>query len=308
MTSESLTLINYVEVWTLPESDEDESSGVLHLEQTFAIDHDQMRKLDMTGHNAPGEGIAGSAWKQKAPVILQGENSAVLQHVRNTSGLPIRALLAVPVYSDYSLINVVVFGLTDGHAGIEIWSRDDRDELAITGSYYEGLESFEYISQHVRFPKGAGVPGCCWKDGVPRLVSNPQAAPNFIRSFDRDAATPDLCVGLPVGRDYGFAGSVLLLLSDTLKPFARSFNLWKCKSSAPSKEESNPPIKFLSSSLDTSDFDPGWFQTVCDQVAAKRGVVLLTTESNEMPYGYRFGVVIPFFANDAIKDLAVLLF
>ena len=185
MTSESLTLINYVEVWTLPENDDGASAEFLQLSHAYAIDHDRTRAVSTSGKNKLGEGVAGSAWKQHGPVILQGENSAVLQHVRSNAGVPITALLAIPVYRDYHLINVIVFGVTDGNGGIEIWTRDERDELAISGSYYEGLPSFEFISQYVRFPKGAGVPGACWKDGRPRIVPQPHAAPGFIRSFDK---------------------------------------------------------------------------------------------------------------------------
>ena len=308
LTSESLTLVNYVEVWTLPASEDDEAQPDLQLDHAYVIDSEQPRRLDASGQNKPGEGIAGSAWKQKGPVILEGENSSVLQHVNNVSGVPIKALLAIPVYNDYTLVNVVVFGLTAGHGGVEVWSRDDRDELAINGAYYEGLESFEFISQYVRFPKGAGVPGACWRDGRPRIVSQPQLAPNFIRSFDKDPATPSLCIGLPIGREYGFAASIILLLSDADKPFARNFNLWHCESAASCEEEPHPTIKFLNPSVDVADFDLSVCQSICDRVAATRQTILLTSAEDGLPAGYRFGVVIPFFVNESINDLAVLLF
>lgn len=311
MTSESLTLINYVEVWTLPENDDGASAEFLQLSHAYAIDHDRTRAVSTSGKNKLGEGVAGSAWKQHGPVILQGENSAVLQHVRSNAGVPITALLAIPVYRDYHLINVIVFGVTNGNGGIEIWTRDERDELAISGSYYEGLPSFEFISQYVRFPKGAGVPGACWKDGRPRIVPQPHAAPGFIRSFDKDPAHLAECIGLPIGREYGFAGSIILLLSDQSKPFARDFSLWECESAAPSDSDLAPAITFSSSNSKTSDFAPAWCQQVCDQVSSERGIVLLSpldSETGNLPEGFQFGIVIPFFANESINDLAVLLY
>lgn len=308
LTSESQTLINYVEVWGVPNTDENKSPSVLNLEQAFVIDRDQTRRLDATGQNKPGEGIAGSAWKQQAPVILQGENVAVLQDIQKASGAPINALLAMPVYRDYTLVNVIVFGLASGNGGVEIWTRDDRDELAISGSYYEGLSSFEFISQYVRFPKGAGVPGCCWKDGRPRVVPQPHAAPNFIRSFDKDPAHLGHCVGIPVGRDYGFAGSIILLLSDETKPFARDFNLWQCESSAATKDDLNPAIRFSGASLGTPDLDETWCQSICDKVASVRQTVLLDSDNYSLPPGINFGIVIPFFVNDSIDELAVFLY
>ena len=308
MTSESLTLINYVEVWTLPENDDGTPAESLRLNHAYVIDRDKAQAVESNGQNRPGEGIAGSAWKQQGPVILQGENSAVLQHVRGIAGVPINALLAIPVYRDYDLVNVVVFGVTDGNGGIEIWSRDERDELAISGAYYEGLPSFEFISQYVRFPKGAGVPGACWKDGRPRIVPRPHAAPGFIRSFDKDPAHLADCIGLPIGREYGFAGSVILLLSDESKPFARNFDLWQCESSAPSDSDSDPAIKFSGSSSKASDFDPAWCQQICDQVARERGTILLNSETGNLPDGFEFGVVMPFFAKESINELAVLLY
>ena len=236
------------------------------------------------------------------------EGPAVLADVRSRAGIPINALLAIPVFRDYDLVNVVVFGVSNGNGGIEIWTRDERDELAISGSWYEGLSSFEFISQYVRFPKGAGVPGACWKDGRPRIVPCPAEAPGFIRSFDKDPAHLADCIGLPIGRDYGFAGSIILLLSDESKPFARNFSLWQCESSAPSESDPDPTIKFSGSSSNASDFDPAWCQQICDKVAKERGTVVLNAETGNLPDGFQFGVVIPFFAKESINDLAVLLY
>ena len=308
MASESLTLINYIELWGLPENEDGSRAQSLKLTHAYVIDREQARSIDSNGQNKPGEGIAGSAWKQEGPVILQGENSSLLQHVRNVAGVPINALLAIPVYRNYELVNVVVFGITDGNGGVEIWTRDERDELAISGSYYEGLSSFEYISQYVRFPKGAGVPGACWKDGRPRIVPRPHAAPGFIRSFDKDPADLADCIGLPIGREYGFAGSIILLLSDESKPFAKDFSLWECESAAPSDSDPTPTIKFSGSSSSTSDFDPTWCQQICDQVAKERGTVVLNSETGNLPEGFVFGVVLPFFTKESITDLAVLLY
>jgi hypothetical protein len=308
MTSESVTLINYVEVWTLPENDDGSSAESLQLDHAFVVDRDQSRRIDSNQKNSPGQGIAGSAWKQQGPVILQGENSTVLANARSHAGIPIDALLAIPIFRDYDLVNVVVFGVTNGNGGIEIWTRDERDELAISGSWYEGLASFEFISQYVRFPKGAGVPGACWKDGRPRIVPRPAEAPGFIRSFDKDPAHLADCIGLPIGRDYGFAGSIILLLSDESKPFARNFSLWQCESSAPSESDPDPTIKFSGSSSNASDFSPAWCQQICDEVAKERGTVILHAESGNLPDGFQFGVVIPFFAKESINDLAVLLY
>lgn len=290
------TLVNYIELW-IPEKDR------LKLKSSVAIDSDSVRHIEPRNSSvALKEGIAGSAWSQESPVILQGPSS-IIEQVASESGLPIQGLIAIPVYREFDLVSVLVFGLSSGHGGFEIWTRDDRDELSISGSYYAGLEAFEFISQYVRFPKGAGLPGNSWKSARPLMIDGPGKDPEFIRSFDRDAAHLEQCIGIPISREYGFPASILLMLSDVSTPLARSIDIWHCNS-----EPEQATLQCTSTHSGISADSEPWVREVCNSVAAAQGAVLLTSGNTPLPDGIRCGVVMPFFANDHIEDLLVMLF
>lgn len=211
-------------------------------------------------------------------------------------------MIAIPVYCEFTLLNVIVIGFDSGNSGLEIWTRDDRDELSISGSYYDGLASFEFISRYVRFPKGAGLPGSCWKTGRPRIIENPSKDPDFIRSFDRDPTEPVQCVGLPISREYGFPASILLLLSDIERPLAKRIDILRCESVetdgvfGPKLTESH------------SGENAPWMQPILDSVGKFQTAMALEPGSELLPEGYRYGLVMPFFADKQIEDLVVMLF
>ena len=195
-----------------------------------------------------------------------------------------------------------MFGLAVGNGGLEIWSRDDRDELAISGSYYQGLPSFEFISQHVRFPKGAGLPGACWKEDRPRIIAQPQTAPDFIRSFDRDPAHLGDCVGLPIGREYGFPAAILLLLSDENLPLALKLDVWHKQSESSSSDE----IVFSGTRPETANAT--WCQAICDQLIESPNALLLDQSSALLPNNYQSGLFLPFYDGKDLTDVFVVLF
>ena len=180
-----------------------------------------------------GEGPAGAAWKQNSAVILHEEPNSVLNRITSATGVDLTAVLAIPVYRQLDLRGVVVLGLGDGFGAAEVWSRQDRDELAVTSSYYAGLPSFEFITKHTRFPKGAGVPGRVWMTGEAQVAHNLDKASSFIRSFGNDPAKITGALGLPVASAGGFPASVLLLLEAAESPWSRCTELLRCSSSTP---------------------------------------------------------------------------
>jgi len=216
-------------------------------------------------------------------------------------------MIAIPIYREFILVDVIVLGLSDGNGGFELWTRDDRDELGISGACYRGLESFEFISRYVKFPKGAGLPGHAWKHGQPKIIDRPQTNPEFIRSFDRDPAHIERCIGLPIGREYGFPASVLLMLSDVQTPIANEMDVWNCKSAAPTEEEPLPSVTFKNSHSEPgSNDEQQWCQRVCDQIATTRATVLLG-EFDELPSSYRLGIAMPIFDGQKINDVFMML-
>ena len=138
------------------------------------------------------------AWNQRSAVILQEAPSELLQRISTQNGLELTALIAYPIIHGHDVLSVVVLGIGCGPGAFEVWSRDDRDELSISASYYSGLKSLEFISRYVRFPKGAGLPGVVWKSRQPKLVVNLAKSPDFMRSFDSGETQPDTGLGLPV--------------------------------------------------------------------------------------------------------------
>ena len=289
------SLINYVELWT-PRADS------LVLESAVSLESSQARSLPTGDRTTPkGQGIAGSAWQQEGAVIMQGP-SAYLDEVVAAAGTSVKALIAIPVYCEFTLLNVIVLGLAEGNAGLEIWTRDDRDELSVSGSYYDGLSSFEFISRYVRFPKGAGLPGSCWKTGRPKMIDAPDKDPDFIRSFDRDPAKPDQCIGIPISREYGFPASILLLLSDVEKPLAKHIDILRCET-VEADSALGPKLKSCHSG-ETSD----WMNLIVQSIGKLQTTVTFEGGDALLPEGYRYGIAMPFFANKHVEDVLVMLF
>ena len=311
-SSKRTALINFVEVWryqpSLDEVQEDGQSGTLQCQSAFRIQNGTPVPIERSVKElAKGQQIAGSAWQQESPVILEGQSSAEIQVAAQESGVPIATMLAIPVYREFVLVDVIVIGLADGNGGIELWTRDDRDELGISGSCYRGLESFEFISRFVKFPKGAGLPGYSWKHGQPRIIDRPQTNPDFIRSFDRDPAHIERCIGLPIGREYGFPASVLLMLSDQNTPLANEMDVWHCESDAPTEQTPLPKIAFKNSHSEIgSEEKEKWCQTICDQIAQTRSTVLLE-KSDDLPAQFELGIAMPIFDGQKINDVFVML-
>ncbi len=284
-------LIRYVEVWT-PALD---NSGQLVLESANLINPENLTPISPSVTSfSDGEGAIGSAMRQRGTVIFQDMPCADLERVHNETGADITAFMAFPVYFEDKLINVVGFGLIDGHGAVEIWTRDDRDELSISGSFYGGLEAFEYISQHVKFPKGAGLPGVCWKQGIPKMVNDPGANPNFIRSFDRDPAKLISAVGLPISRSYGYPASILLLLSSQANPLAKYMGIVKVDAEEPTEDEPHPEMQATtvecSSVKDETEIT--WQQAAIAQFAHTGRATILTGDA--VGEGFHAGIAIPF--------------
>ena len=221
MSSSLATLVQYIEVWHLAE---DGQSMVLHNQTRLRGNVVDSGTSDRSVRN--GEGLAGMAWNQRHAVILQEAPSDLLERIGAQNGLELTALVAYPIMKGHDVLSVVVFGISDGPGAIEVWSRDDRDELSISASYYFGLKSVEFMSRYVRFPKGAGLPGTVWKTGQPKLAVDLPHNSNFMRSFTTDEAILHTGLGLPVGSTAGHSDSILLLLSSYGKPIASAFEIW----------------------------------------------------------------------------------
>lgn len=221
VSAHQATLVQYIEVWHL--ADDGQTMQLRHyarLRGRIADSGTSERSVRI------GDGIAGMAWNQRRAVILQEAPSELLERIGTQNGLELIALIAYPIMRGHDVLSVVVFGISDGPGAFEIWSRDDRDELSISASYYSGLKSLEFMSRFVRFPKGAGLPGTVWKTGLPKLAPDLGRNSNFMRSCHADEADLTTGLGLPVGSAAGHAESILLLLSSQSVPIALAFEIW----------------------------------------------------------------------------------
>ena len=221
------TLIHYIEVWTVqPDGQSMQLASCCRLRGSLVDSESPERSV------RNGEGLAGMAWNQRHAIILQEAPSELLDRIGAKNGMELAALIAYPVMKGQSVLSVIVFGVSSGPGAFEVWSRDDRDELSISASYYSGLKSFEFISRHVKFPKGAGLPGAVWKTGQPRLASDLPRSAGFMRSFAADETELNTGLGLPVGSAAGHSDSILLLLSSHSKPIAVGFEIWQPQASS----------------------------------------------------------------------------
>lgn len=162
---------------------------------------------------------------QLGPVILKTED---LQ-LTNGDASGFNAMFSIPVIATKRVLGCVVLAIScpeDAMGAFEIWSRDDRDELGLNGAIFAGLSRFASISQHVKFPRGSGLPGQSWENGEAMMLKGLGSSPNFMRAAGARAGGLDVGVALPVFTTEHDLNSVLLLLSSSTTPIARVFEIW----------------------------------------------------------------------------------
>ncbi|MEQ9411959.1 MAG: GAF domain-containing protein [Fuerstiella sp.] len=306
-------LIRYVEVWVPTEDGSHLTLQSSRLVGEEAADADAPGVPDVR----PGEGVAGRAWQQKSATILQEDPSRVLDGLSDACGTTLKAVLAIPVFRRHEIRGVVVLGCGDGLGAAEVWSRDDRDELAVSVGLYAGLPSFEFISRYTKFPKGAGIPGKVWTMEQPQLARDPEQSGTFIRSFGNDPAQISAAIGLPVNHAHGFAGSVLLLLSDAQTPLARDIELWECRSDPATDEHHLPVTELVSTTSLNAEHNTGtadaaapeaWQQQILKQLTATNSPAMFKAENLALPDRAAFSLAIPFFRGESLTAVLTLLY
>lgn len=227
-------LIQEVEVYHL-----DEETGRLHKTHGEGESH------------ALGEGPVGRAWADGIPAIERWDSGWVT--------------VAVPCLRGDDCRGVVTFG---GEAGddlfgaFEVWGRNDRGELGLTDSWFANLDRLEQISQYVKFPVRAGLPGRVWDDRFPRVLGALQDSKHFIRVAA--ARTEQLCsaLGVPFMRKPPELDAVLLILNTKSTPIAGVLEVW-------SRDLETKQLKIIS-----ADYGP-----YTDLAAASRSVTLRRGEA-----------------------------
>lgn len=299
------SLVQYVELWLLSE---DESS--LECRASASVGGG-VRVAD--GRTVSiGEGLAGGAWKQKTATILQETPSdlmASLNAAADASVGELSAFVALPLFCQQELRGVVVLGLSDAFGAIEVWSRDDRDELAVTSGHYTGLPSFEFITRYTRFPKGAGLPGMVWKLGVAQLAQNLETSSGFIRSFGKDPAVITSALGLPVASQRGFPASVLLLLAAQDIPLAGQTQLWTCSGTRDEEGTFTAAVDSIETvgGIATTTLAE-WQQQTLRHLNSEGQPLLLGADSLALPAGATFSLTLPIYRQNELCNVLNMMF
>lgn len=200
---------------------------------------------ELSSPTVAGRTIAAFTQQQGTALIIQEHPAQLLSDLSSECGVALHAVLTIPVFRLTELTAVVVIGLDcpdgDVRAAVETWQRDERDELAVGSSWYQGLCSLEFISRYVRLPKGADLPGQIWKHGRPELIHDPGQSCRFMRPLKAEDGI-DLAVGLPLNVKNGFASSVVMMLNSELSPLADGIEVWTCVAEDSEDEENDPVV------------------------------------------------------------------
>lgn len=222
-----LSLFRAVEVWTV----QDDAS----LLRTSAIYRDAPTLAASLGTLPAGVGLPGQVVEGGIPVVLadihavDSADGFVRREAAHADGLT--AGVGIPVYRDGAIASVVLFlfaEIGDAAGAIESWRPDpDRNELTLDASHYIGLDRFEMISRYVQFPFGSGLPGEVKEQGTPKLLTGLARNAAFIRAAGAEAEGISIALAWPIIAYGDDTRAVLLMLSSSKTPLARSFQIWE---------------------------------------------------------------------------------
>ncbi|TWT89772.1 hypothetical protein Mal64_01510 [Pseudobythopirellula maris] len=285
--------------------------------------HQALQAESATITFAPGEGLPGMAWADRSPVLLDNLFQAgfVRDHTAREAGLT--SGIAIPCLSGERLHGVVVFLCdhnSNAQGAFEVWRRNDRDELSLENGYHANLERFGKVSQYVKFPRGAGLPGKTREARFPQLIGNVGASKEFMRAAGAKAEGLASALSLPIMRGTLDIDSVVLMLSAAKTPIAHCFEIW-----APA-EGSSPtgtvwrlasgvygPFVDLGPPSATMRLAPG--QGLVGR-AAQTGAPLVSTRLPDFEpgrgdqlgeYGLNTGVALPFYQGERIAAIVTMI-
>ncbi|MEM6798966.1 MAG: GAF domain-containing protein [Planctomycetota bacterium] len=173
-----------------------------------------------------GEGLIGRAWSQRSPAIAYGTKGSLAEEF-GTDG--VKHAIAIPAIKGDACRGVVVFlcdNSDDQQGAFELWPPNDRGELSLDQAWHPNLERFGLISQHVKFPRRAGLPGKVWNDRFPRVMGALGTSKDFVRVAGAKADGLSTAIGIPFMKSAMDLEAVLLLLSAAKSPIARVAEVW----------------------------------------------------------------------------------
>lgn len=159
------------------------------------------------------------AWSNRTPVIGDAPPSEHGPAV----------VLALPAYRGDACRGVLALQFSnaiEGQGAIEVWRRNERNELARDEAWYHGLKRFAAISRCVKFPRRAGLPGKVWADRFPRVLGSLGSSSSFVRAAGARAEGLATALGVPFMSNALELESVLLLLCSRGAPLFRAVEVW----------------------------------------------------------------------------------
>lgn len=181
-------------------------------------------------HHADGGGLSDLAWRKRTPQIMDDLQAGAF--IRGDAALDAGrdCGIALPFFRGSELRGVLVMLLErspETRGAIEVWRPNDRRELALADSSYRNLEKFARLSQYVKFPCGAGLPGQVWQTRFPKVIGDLANTPSFVRVSGARADRLTMGLAIPFMNSPWELDSVALLLSSEQSPLARRIEVWR---------------------------------------------------------------------------------
>lgn len=219
------TFIKAVEVWApLTET------TTLELVGGFYGEMDSFRAASEQVKFSYDRGLPGKAWAAGHPLVLKEFEGSYFERTEAANAVGITCGIALPVFAGHCLTGVVVFLCGDDRdnvGAIELWHCDNElsYDLKLSDGYFGELEHFEFISRHMSFRKGTGLPGQVWDGGLPVLMQDLGSSHRFIRYEGAQDAGITTGLGIPVNRSAEHT-YIMTFLSAKGTPIARQIEVW----------------------------------------------------------------------------------
>jgi nitrite reductase/ring-hydroxylating ferredoxin subunit len=219
------TFVRVAEIW-VPTED----GTRLRLLDGFYGPFDDFRALSEQTQFRYNEGLPGQAWAARHPIILKDLENSNLKRGEAGTAIALTCGVALPVFAGDLLKAVVVLLCGDSKirtGAIELWHNDPGkfNEMRLVDGYYGAALSFEFNSQHMRFPRGYGLPGRVWKSNMPLIMKDFDSSNIFLRRQEAVAIGINRGLGVPYLHPSGKLW-VLTFLSARDTPIARRFEIW----------------------------------------------------------------------------------
>ncbi|MBI1313192.1 hypothetical protein GC176_18020 [bacterium] len=218
------SLLKVVEVWT-PSAD-----GTLVVDSAMYADVDAFGVATQSLRLASGTGLPGWVSEARVPVLFDDLSSADFVRSGAATESNLGAGFGLPVFDGDELTAVMIF-LFDAdelaRGAFESWlPNTTRHELELGTGYYSDLDRFRRLSQYLRFPYGAGLPGEVWQTLTPQLIDRLGESSHFLRASGAVADGLDSGLAVPVVSGADHLNAVFVMLSSNASPIARALQIW----------------------------------------------------------------------------------